>query len=372
MVTTGKVKMDDITSLRMELKQRGWYRKATGRVLLELALQLTVALGGIAVFIMSDSIFVCACAMLLSTAGSMGVGTNSHTASHYGTSDKKWVNELLTYFGYPVFLGLSASYWRYMHVIRHHPAPNVMGMDMDHDLMPWFSIIEKQVQKTTGLRRFYYERIQSVAFPFALAVNGFSFQIAGWRYLIAVLRNPQLRKKIHWMDLGAMGTHWVIWLGVPMVFFPAADVVLFYLLRIGLMGYAMFVVLAPGHYPAEAICLEKDHGEQDFVWRLTATTLNFRTGLLGRFICSGLEYQIEHHLFPHVSHVYYPKMSGLVEDFCRKNGYPYRTLNWDQAVWKSLDVFRAPKVVQPSLQRAEAERSVQGLGDLQSDFNSRN
>ena len=74
MVTTGKVKMDDITSLRMELKQRGWYRKATGRVLLELALQLTVALGGIAVFIMSDSIFVCACAMLLSTAGSMGGG----------------------------------------------------------------------------------------------------------------------------------------------------------------------------------------------------------------------------------------------------------------------------------------------------------
>ncbi len=354
--------MDNISSLRMEIKQRGWYKKATGKILLELALQLTVALGGIAVFIISDSIFVCACAMLLSTAGSMGVGTNSHTSSHYGTSDKKWLNELLTYFGFPVFLGLSASYWRYMHVIRHHPAPNVMGMDMDHDLMPWFSMIEKQVQKTTGLRRFYHERIQSIAFPFALVLNGFSFQIAGWRHLLAVLRNTQKRKKIHWIDLGAMVTYWVIWLGVPMVFFPATDVVLFYLLRIGLIGYAMFAVLAPGHYPAEAVCLAKDHGEQDSVLRLTATTLNFRTGLLGRFICSGLEYQIEHHLFPGVSHVYYPKMSKLVEDFCRKNRYPYRTLNWDQAVWKSLDVFRAPKVVQPSLQRTETKRSVLGFG----------
>ena len=122
--------MDGITSLRMEVKRRGCFRKATGRVLLQLAFQLTVSLGGIAIFIISDSIFVCACAMLLSTAGSMGVSANSHTSSHYGTSDKKWLNELLTYFGYPVFLGLSASYWRYMHVIRHHPAPNVMGMDM--------------------------------------------------------------------------------------------------------------------------------------------------------------------------------------------------------------------------------------------------
>ena len=371
MVTTGKVKRDDFTSLRMELGQRGWYRKATGRVVLELALHLTVALSGIAVFIISDSIFVCGGAMLLSTAGAMGVATNSHTSSHYGTSDKKWVNEVLTYFGYPVFHGLSASYWRYMHVIRHHPAPNVVGMDMDHDLEPWFCIIEKQVQKTNGLRRFYYERIQSVAFPFALAVNGFSFQIAGWRYLLAVLRNPRQRKKTHWIDLGAMVTHWVIWLGAPMVFFPATDVVLFCLLRIGLLGYAMFVVLAPGHYPAEAVCLAKDHGEKDFVLRLTATTLNFRTGLLGRFICSGLEYQIEHHLFPRVSHVYYPKMSGLVEDFCRKNGYPYRTLSWGQAVWKSLNVFRTPKVVQPSLQRTEAKRAVLGRGDFQSDSNTR-
>ena len=215
--------------------------------------------------------------------------------------------------------------------------------------MPWFSIIEKQIQKTSGLRRFYYERIQSVAFPLALAVNGFSFQISGWRHLLAVLRNPQQRKRSHWIDLGATVTHWMIWLGAPMVFFPATDVVLFYLLRIGLMGYAMFVVLAPAHYPAEAVCLAKDHGEQDFVLQLTATTLNFRTGPVGRFICSGLEYQIEHHLFPRMSHVYFPKMSGLVEDFCQQNGYPYRTLGWYQAVWKSLDVLRKPKVVQPSV-----------------------
>ena len=196
--------MNDITWLRQELKQRGWDRKATGRVLLELALHLGVALSGITLFIISDSIFVGACAMVVSTAGSMGVGTNAHTSSHYGTSNRKWVNEILSFFGFSVFLGLSASYWRYMHVIRHHPAPNVIGVDMDHDLMPWFCIIKKEMNELNGLRRFYYERLQWAVFPFALAVNGFTFQIAGWRYLLAVLRNPQQRKKLHWIDLGAL------------------------------------------------------------------------------------------------------------------------------------------------------------------------
>ena len=341
--------MDDITRLRQELKQRGWDRKATGRVLFELVLHVGVALSGITLFIISDSIFVGACAMVLSTAGSMGVGTNSHTSSHYGTSNKKWANELLTFFGFPVVLGLSASYWRYMHVIRHHPAPNVIGMDMDHDLMPWFCLIEKEINELTGLRRFYHERLQWAVFPFALAVNGFTFQIAGWRYLLTVLRNPRQRKKLHWIDLGALLSHFVIWLAAPMILFSATDVLLFYLLRIGLMGYAMFAVLAPGHYPAEAVCLAKDHEEQDSLLRLTSTTLNFRTGFLGRFICSGLEYQIEHHLFPRLSHVHYRKMSNLLKEFCRRYGYPYRTLGWDQAVWRSLSVLGAPKVVHRDL-----------------------
>ena len=43
--------------------------------------------------------------MIVSTAASLGVATNTHTSSHYATSEKRWLNELLTFFGYPVFLG---------------------------------------------------------------------------------------------------------------------------------------------------------------------------------------------------------------------------------------------------------------------------
>src|SRR5437868_12912694 len=47
----------------------------------------------------------------------------------------------------------------------------------------------------------------------------------------------------------------------------------------------------------------------DFFAVQTAGTVSFRTGWLGRFLCSGLEYQVEHHLFPNISHVYYPEIS---------------------------------------------------------------
>jgi fatty acid desaturase len=237
-----------------------------------------------------------------------------------------------------------------MHVVRHHPAPNVLGKDMDHDLMPWFSIVRDQIQGTSGLRRFYYEHVQWLVFPFALALNGFNMQRAGWIYLFDSLRDPNRRRRDYLIDVGAMLVHYIVWIAVPMAFFPASSVLLFYLLRVGLMGYAMFAVLAPGHFPAEAICLGKvDMVEDNFALRQAVTSLNFRTGFIGRLMCSGLEYQIEHHIFPSLSHVYYPKVSRLIEEFCRENGYPYRTMGWGEALWKSFQVFRTPKAVQSSL-----------------------
>ncbi len=339
-----------LSSLRNELKQRGWYQKKPGRIILELALHLTLSLGGIAVFVVSDSLVIRICAILVSTVGSMSVGTNTHTSSHHGTSTKKWVNDALTYFGYPIYSGLSATYWRYMHVIRHHPAPNVIGMDMDYDLTPWFCLIRPQIERTNGVRRFYYDHLQFFVFPFALAFNSFNLQRAGLSHVYTALRDPKTRPKSPFIiDAASMMAHYILWIILPMAFFPATSVLLFYALRMVLLGYAMFAVLAPGHFPAEAIVVEKtDLVEEDFVLRQAATSINFRTGVFGRLVCSGLEYQVEHHLFPNLSHVHYPKVSQVVEDFCRENDYPYRTLGWGEAIWKSFTVFRAPKDVHAS------------------------
>lgn len=68
--------------------------------------------------------------------------------------------------------------------------------------------------------------------------------------------------------------------------------------------------------------------------------------MIGRFLCAGLDYQIEHHLFPGISHVYYPEISRIVKAYCETHGYRYRTLGWGEAVMKSLGVFYRPKRVE--------------------------
>jgi fatty acid desaturase len=107
----------------------------------------------------------------------------------------------------------------------------------------------------------------------------------------------------------------------------------------------MFVCFVPAHLPREAVLLDASDRRDDTLWRQTATTVNFRAGLLGAHFLAGLQYQIEHHLFPHVSHRHYPALSRRVEAFCRRHGYPYRTLGWGEALAGALRTFVHPKPV---------------------------
>ena len=334
-----------LSSIRHEIARQRWDHKATGRILFELLIHLTLAVAGTAVFVTATSWWGRACGLIVMVAGSMGVGTNTHTSSHYGSSDKRWVNEWLTWFGYPFFLGLSATFWWHQHVTVHHPAPNVIGVDDDADLWPWFAMTQTEVERSTGWRRWYYENLQWMVFPLALAVNAFNFIKTGWVHVIRMLRDRNRRKQAHWIDLGALILHLVVYLGVPIYFFAPRDVIGFYMLRTVMLGYGMFAMQAPGHFPAEAARISSDQKKADFVLMQTANSVNFDSGWIGRLFSSGLGYQIEHHLFPNLSHIHYRKLSPLVKQMCRENGLPYHSFGWDQVVWKCWMVFRSPRPV---------------------------
>jgi fatty acid desaturase len=356
--------------LNKQFVANGWNRKPTGRILLELGINLTLSLGGIAILIVSDSWLMKAVGMLISTTGSLGISTNTHTSSHYATCDKRWKNRALTYFGYTFYFGASASYWWNKHVAVHHPTPNVMGFDDDADLMPFFAINQKDFDNARGLLRLWF-KVQWIFIPVAIFFNCFNLQNTSWRYLARQLRNPATRTAAHWVDLGVLVLHLLAWLVIPAFIFGWWNAFLFYVVRIGLMGYALFIAFAPAHFPAEAVFLDKEienkaeyFRKADFILLQTATTVNFRTGPLGRLLCAGVEYQIEHHLFPGISHVYYPQVSVILKKFCEENGYPYRTLGWWEAIVKSLAVFYKPKPVVPRLQELSREVQTSSSSDL--------
>jgi fatty acid desaturase len=335
--------VEAIAELRKEFVRRGWNKKAPGPIVFELLIHIALAVLGVVIFIAFPNLAGRTAGILISTFGCMGVGTNTHTSSHYGTSDRRWVNEALTFFGYPLFLGLSATYWWHKHVVLHHPAPNVVGVDDDADLLPWFALTVDEVRASRGLKRFYFEHVQFWFFPFALAANCFSIQADGWIHVFKKLFHPKERKAAHWIDFGALVVHYAIWVGLPLMFWPVQTVLGFYIVKTVLQGYAMYAILAPGHFPAEASrSTDEVRKATDFFTVQTEATVSFRTGMLGRFLCSGLEYQVEHHLFPSISHIHYPQVSLAVQALCRQQGLPYRSYSWATALWKSWTVLRFP------------------------------
>lgn len=363
--------MHPLSILNQEFLARGWNRKPTARLLAELAFHLTLAVGGLVVLVVSRNVLLDALGLLLSSMGSLGISTNTHTSSHYATCNRRWMNRALTYFGYPLFLGMSATYWWQKHVAVHHPTPNVIGLDDDADLLPAFTINQRDVTQARGLRRWWFEH-QWLGIFFAIAFNAANVQRAGVKYIVGCLRDPERRKPAHVWDALMLVGHVALWLVIPAVFFGPLPVLALYAVRVVLLGYGIFIAFAPAHFPEEAAFLDREGRSRpeyfrkaDYILLQTSTTLNFRTGFFGRLFCAGVDYQIEHHLFPGYSHVYYPEMSRILKRFCEENGYPYRTLGWWEAIWKSLVVFRTPKPIYPRLEALHGAVPVSESGESQ-------
>src|ERR1041384_2336141 len=111
-----------LASLRAEFKSRGWHKKPTLRLLAELAVHVSLMVGGTLLYLLTSNPWLCAVAVVAAAFGGIGIASNSHTSSHFATSSSRRVNEILTYFGYPFLLGFSASYWWADHVKGHHHA----------------------------------------------------------------------------------------------------------------------------------------------------------------------------------------------------------------------------------------------------------
>jgi linoleoyl-CoA desaturase len=335
--------LTNLRALRSELRKRGHFRKDPAGVIGILAFHSVVFAFGLSVFLLHESLLVKSFATIVWGYGLTGIAANTHSSSHYATTKKRWLNRLLTYLGYPLVTGFSACYWWHKHIVLHHRHPNLVDHDVDIEWMPIFALTEVDLDRAGPWMRMFY-RIQGIFVPLAISFNMTFGQWHSIRFLWLNWRGSGKKKWSYALDAACLILHFGLWIGLPMLFFSPWEVLGFYLLRNTVLGYTFFLLNAPSHYPAEAVCLAAPESE-DFVYRQTATTLNYRVGWLGRLLCSGVEFQIEHHLFPSICHTRLPKISPLVKEYCEYHGYPYRTLGWSHALSKAIFAFCFPKQV---------------------------
>lgn len=365
-MTPGKA---DFFELREELGRRGYNRKTPWAILAEWLSFVGMIIAGLSLMILGDAWWMKVVAMMLINFGSMGIATNAHTASHHAISRHKWINDFFLYFGYPFCHQVSANFWRQKHLVVHHPHPNVVGVDNDANLAPYFALDQAEYERAKGLHKWWY-RNQVFFMPILLVLNFFIVSIRAWIFLLRRLADPRTRDASHWMDLVALLMHWVVWIIVPVMIFDPMDVLAFTLVRFSLMSYMMFALFAPAHYPAEAKLVDKAALGKNFLMLQTLTTINYRTGPLGRLLCGGVEFQIEHHLFPTVSPRHYPEMSRFIKAFCDSHGYPYRAESWGKAIWLSLLTFWRPKPIGAGLPSPGRFDVAEESRDAQAELNA--
>ena len=344
--------LNSFSDLKKEIKSRGFYQRDTKKILAHLLFHYCCLAVGIALFLNSDNYFVALLSIIIWLQGLMGIGTHTHNSAHHTSTSSHKADQLLSYLGYSTTLGLSTHYWQHKHNIVHHKYPNIIELDQDHDLMPWFALTDYDKEGVQGIRLTYYNYFQGIALPLIMVLNMFNLQRAGLVYLYDMFKNGKL-KKGHCIDIFCYFLHLMLWIGIPSIWYEIGDVILFYLLSNALLSYAMFFVLGASHLVAEACCVVNRDKEADYFLSQTATTINIDTNRYGRILYSGLDYQIEHHLFPGVCYTKLPQVSKLVKEYCQANNYPHKTLSLWHSIVGVASVFYKPKQV---LQNFESER----------------
>lgn len=247
-----------------------------------------------------------------------------HDGAHGSFSKYDWVNEMA---GMSLnFLGANVFMWKTKHNVVHHTFTNIAEVDDDIDARPFLRMCETQ-------KHYKVHRYQHLYFWAA-----YSLLYMHWIFFTDY--EKYFTKKVGNMPLKPMTVkdHVSFWV------FKVIHVALFVALPIYLLGflpwlvgfliYAMFTgfvismvfqlahVVEETHFPIAT--QPANQLEDEWAVHQLKTTANFATkNKVITWLVGGLNYQIEHHLFPKVSHVHYPAISKIIKQACVEYNVPY-------------------------------------------------
>jgi fatty acid desaturase len=315
----------ELGSLRAELRSAGMFEHRELRSWLKLAFLfggVGVSLAGIAVF-GCWSIFVCVpvCAVFATAAAMMG-----HEGSHRSFSKSPFRNSVMTYLAFPLFAGLGSLYWHNKHDRLHHGHPNVEGVDPD--IRPWpFVSSRADHEKMPAHLKWFQRNFQWWAFwpmSFLLA--------AGMRRSSLIHLAKEKRTASWWLEVACLVAHYTCWVVIPSIIWGPIVGFGVYSAVWAFCGVYLTLVFAPAHIGLP-IMSEQNH---DWVHQLE-TTRNLELPRVVSFFFIGLDYQVEHHLFPKIPHQNLPRAAAITRAWCQKNGVTHLSVPY---LWALADAAK--------------------------------
>ena len=275
-----------------------------------------------------NSVWLSLLMWVLMAIGVSGIGVAiMHDASHGAYSKHKFINTFLG--GLISVAGGSDTVWNIQHNVLHHTFTNVTGMDEDIDpgSILRFSPHEerKPYHKYQYLYAWFLYGLMTISW---ITLKDFK-QVSRYKKIGLTKTNRLSFGKILTIIIVTKVLYYAIFLVLPLIFSPIAwyFTVLGFLIMHFITGVTLGLIFQTAHVvPTSNYPMPDESGNIKADWAVSQlfNTSNYapKSKIFSWFV-GGLNFQIEHHLFPNVCHVHYKKISKIVRETAKEYNLPY-------------------------------------------------
>lgn len=247
-----------------------------------------------------------------------------HDGAHGSFSNHKWVNEIMAYS--LNLMGGSSYLWKIKHNVIHHTYTNIEGMDDDIDIKPWMRVnIDQPKWKIHRFQHIYG------LFLYGLSYFMWVYYLDFKKYFTRKIAENKMRKmetKEHIIFWLSKIVYTGLFLVLPIYKVGFLDTLIGYSIIVLVTGIVISVVFQLAHVVEDLSFPvpnpQNNKIENEWAVHQIETTANFATkSKLVSWYVGGLNFQVEHHLFPKISHVHYPQINKFVRETCEQFNLNY-------------------------------------------------
>ena len=258
--------------------------------------------------------------------GKAFIGTSvMHDALHGSYSEHKKLNTFMHFSA--LIIGVYPKTWKIQHNVLHHTYTNIDHAD--DDLTPIGVLRFSPNQKHKWFHK--YQHIYALFFyslvTLAWAVSKDFVKLTKYRKMGLVKTAGEFRKNLGLIVLSKI-LYFSLILGLPILVLPvsAGTVLLLFLLMHVVTGITLSMIFQLAHImpSSEFLIQEEPALSNNWYVHQLRTTSNYAmdNGVLS-WLVGGLNFQVEHHLFPHICHIHYPQLAKIVQETTKEFNLPY-------------------------------------------------
>jgi fatty acid desaturase len=295
----------DFAELGRRINAAGLLRRRPAYYAARLSLVSLAVIGGwTAFFLIGASWWTLVVAVFLSVAFTQ-VALVAHDLAHRQVFRTNTPSARAGVIAGNLVIGMSYGYWMDKHT-KHHANPN--HDDLDPDVGPGVLVWSREAARGKG----FLTRYQAWFFFPLLTLLGLSLK----RESIRALRNGTVKRR--GLETALIATHFVFYVGALLLVLSPLQALAFFAVHQALFGVYLGLTFAPNHKG-----MPHPDGSEDFLRKQVLTSRNVRGGRFVDAALGGLNYQIEHHLFPAMPTPNLRKAQPIVRGYCAEIGVSY-------------------------------------------------